>query len=1453
TSASGRALVFGLNSSGLVTTVTDPRSDTWTYTYSGSTLTSVTDPLSRVTSYTYDTTNPNTNLRSDLLTLTQPNGQSGGSSAGAKLTNYYTAGQVTSQVDPMGRTWSYSYTYMNATSGDGVVAVTDPDANVDDYYYKTDILDESVIGAGSSLVSDTVTDPSATTLLVASKTNPDGATTTYTYDSDGNTTSTTNALGEETTAKFNSFDEPTCSTLPMSSSPCSSLSPPSAVSPGGTISVPSAPPAYATYSLYDTNGNMLYTTMGVYAPGGSTLNATRTTYSLHNGNSVTLASTLDQCGTSAPSSSLPCATINANGYVTQLVYDSAGDVLSSATPDGNSSQLATTSNTYDANGDQITTTPPAGNLSSTPANYTTTTTFDADGEPTESVLAAGTGATISPVVTSATYYDPDGNVVESTATGGNPSSCNPVTTQGCAYTTYNEFDADNEKTLVTEPSPTGDVTLTCYDGDGNVAQTVPPAGIGTLTPASCPTSYPSGYNTASPLSGDSTMTTYNAQGNATVVTVPLTGSSTGASTTNVYDGAGQLVESEAPPVTSGGSDVITTSTYDLAGHLLTQTTTTGSSAPSTTSNCYDPDGDTTATVPGIGNASGVAACGTSSPWGTSSSYQTSSSYDSAGELVSMTSPPPGSGSVATTSYTYDAVGNKLTSVIPSSGSGTITTTYTYSPLNQQTSEVTSSGGTALNYTDYYDASGDVLAVTSPGGNPYSSSNTSGCNPVTTSGCSYTTYNTYNSSGQLVTSTNPGGDVTTNYYSSGVLLATTGPSGPGSCNPASATTSSSPCADTMDYFYYPSGQLWCTAEPNTANNTCSSPGSYAGIVVYTYTAATDGQRATMHDSTGTTTYTYDSSNRLISVVKTGGPTVTYGYNQNSDLTCVSYPNASNNTCPSPGSGLGIVTYAYDNGSNQLASMTDWAGNTFTYGYNATGQSNSLSINSSAVTVATGYDNSGNVSSIDASSGATTLLDLGVTRGENSNITVEQPVVGTTTMAQDNFGYNVDNQVNSGPITGSSSNNSYSYVPDGGISTDTNTIASATYNSDDQLCWTSASSSTNGCGSPPTGATQYTFNADGERVSVVPTSGNSAAYGWDSPTGDLLCANTNGSTCSTSSPTSSTTVYSYNGDGLRATSTIGSTTTNYTWGQIGSNPQLLSDGTWDYVYVPGSSVPVEQVAASGSSPAADLLLSDPNGSVRGIVQLTSGTHQDQLVNYTDYDAYGNPITQSGGSVETGGLTATQTSINSNYVATTPFGFGGGYTDATGLIYLVHRYYDPVTGQFLSIDPDLATTNQPYAYVGDDPVNGSDPSGDIKADLSADWISSRSVKFSMAISGLWFLATLVTYTVTATYYHNNFEAKPVTTSASLKPGTYEPSYQSPSVTLANVPSNSIIAASGLLNIWGAGFGQYVGQSCDAVAAGKLVAVFTAAGKMMVDAAFSDTVSAQMCEKLQVSVEVY
>jgi len=40
-------------------------------------------------------------------------------------------------------------------------------------------------------------------------------------------------------------------------------------------------------------------------------------------------------------------------------------------------------------------------------------------------------------------------------------------------------------------------------------------------------------------------------------------------------------------------------------------------------------------------------------------------------------------------------------------------------------------------------------------------------------------------------------------------------------------------------------------------------------------------------------------------------------------------------------------------------------------------------------------------------------------------------------------------------------------------------------------------------------------------------------------------------------------------------------------------------------------------------------------------------------------------------------------------------------------VHRYYDPATEQFLSVDPLASITEDPYGFVAQDPVNLTDPS--------------------------------------------------------------------------------------------------------------------------------------------------
>jgi len=70
-----------------------------------------------------------------------------------------------------------------------------------------------------------------------------------------------------------------------------------------------------------------------------------------------------------------------------------------------------------------------------------------------------------------------------------------------------------------------------------------------------------------------------------------------------------------------------------------------------------------------------------------------------------------------------------------------------------------------------------------------------------------------------------------------------------------------------------------------------------------------------------------------------------------------------------------------------------------------------------------------------------------------------------------------------------------------------------------------------------------------------------------------------------------------------------------------------------------------------------------------------------------------------------------------------YGGEPKDASGLIYLRARYYEPGTGRFVSADPfggfagDPASQNA-YAYAGNNPVNRADPSG-----MSAQSLTSHS----------------------------------------------------------------------------------------------------------------------------------
>jgi RHS repeat-associated protein len=114
-----------------------------------------------------------------------------------------------------------------------------------------------------------------------------------------------------------------------------------------------------------------------------------------------------------------------------------------------------------------------------------------------------------------------------------------------------------------------------------------------------------------------------------------------------------------------------------------------------------------------------------------------------------------------------------------------------------------------------------------------------------------------------------------------------------------------------------------------------------------------------------------------------------------------------------------------------------------------------------------------------------------------------------------------------------------------------------------------------------------------------------------------------------------------------------------------------------------MPLEQIA-SGSNTAL-YLLTDQLGSVRALTD-----SKGQVVATYTYSAYGLMTATTG-------------------TASTPLRFAGQYLDAeSGLYYLRARSYDPTTAQFMTRDPLVLLTKQPYVYAHDNPLNRTDPSG-------------------------------------------------------------------------------------------------------------------------------------------------
>ncbi len=209
---------------------------------------------------------------------------------------------------------------------------------------------------------------------------------------------------------------------------------------------------------------------------------------------------------------------------------------------------------------------------------------------------------------------------------------------------------------------------------------------------------------------------------------------------------------------------------------------------------------------------------------------------------------------------------------------------------------------------------------------------------------------------------------------------------------------------------------------------------------------------------------------------------------------------------------------------------------------------------------------------------------------------------------------------------------------------------------------------------TGST-YSFNEDGERIKTTP-SGAPTTYGYNQA-GDLTSVERpeEGKTAAIKD------TYAFNGDGLRVSETISGTTNYLAWDLAEGLPSILSNGTYSYIYGPGG-LPIEQINGEGK---AYYLHHDEQGSTRLLTGSTGKTEATMT-----YSPYGSE-TGSTGSI------------------TTRLGYDGQYTSPdSGLIYMQARVYDPATAQFLTVDPLVASTQTPYAYVGDSPLNYRDRRG-------------------------------------------------------------------------------------------------------------------------------------------------
>ncbi|MBX9943888.1 MAG: hypothetical protein K2Y40_07395 [Reyranella sp.] len=667
---------------------------------------------------------------------------------------------------------------------------------------------------------------------------------------------------------------------------------------------------------------------------------------------------------------------------------------------------------------------------------------------------------------------------------------------------------------------------------------------------------------------------------------------------------------------------------------------------------------------------------TKAPEGNATSY----TYDLASNVLTVTqTPKPGSPlSPLVTTTTYDPTFNKPLTITDPRG---LVTTNTYDPwTGNLLKTVADSTGLKATTRYTYNGVGLPLTITDPVGtvtaNGYDSSGNlvSVVRDAGAGRLNITTTSTFDARGDPLTVTDPRGNVTTNTWDAGRRLLTT----------TTPAVSSSPQGLKTTYTYDPAGKVLQTQQ--------SSAGAVLRTTSATYTAS--GKPATTTDANGNVTrFAYDLLDRRTKVTDPMGRITTYVYDPLSRLVSASNPAITTGPLAQQAFTLNgqraslvdangnATSYTYD-GLDRL-STTSWPGGSYeTLGYDAGGNVVSRGTRAGQpiayaydglnrlVTktppspwpvVSYGYDLAGRVTSVSDTSAAIPLI----------------ATPGSTTAYTTTTAYDVLNRpmgVSWNPAPAATASAAGPVVTFGHSYNKANQRTAETVSDNTWLAYPSGTPST-------TGYTANTLNQYTAVGAVTPTydgNGNltfdgTTTLGHD-PENRLVSASGGGNTAT----------YAFDPRGRRKVRTVNGTTTVTITGA--DNRELMDyDGAtgailrW-YAYGPGPNAVLNQMnVASGTR---DTLLPDLLGSI--VASVDSSTGNIAPFGYRPY-----------------GTTS---------AAPAQFGYTGQRVDQeTGLYYYRARHYSPAWGRFTQADPiGYQGGINLYGYVGNDPLNATDPSG-------------------------------------------------------------------------------------------------------------------------------------------------